>query len=134
MGAVRFSDLGLCNCFCVLVTRRFLCGSVLACSIRPMVLPHIPADPASDCASPCSRLHHSSAQSQLDQEDARHAANRPMWTAGCAHDGGDHISALIADRTQKLTPPTHRTQKRLNVRSRNDSSSGACLVGLKATK
>jgi hypothetical protein len=68
-----------------------------------MVLPHIPADPASDCASPCSRLHHISAQSQLDQEDARHAANRPIWTADCSHDGGDHILALMADRTPKLS-------------------------------
>jgi hypothetical protein len=70
-----------------------------------MVLGHSPADPASDCASLCSRLHHSSAQSQLDQEDARHAANRPIWTAGCSHDGGDHVSALMADRTPKLPHP-----------------------------
>ena len=46
---------------------------MLACSRRPMVLRHSPADPASDLAAPCSRLYHSSAQSQLDQEDARHA-------------------------------------------------------------
>ena len=71
--AVRFSDLGLCNYLGSSATRRFLCGSVLACSRRPMVLRHSPADPASDLAAPCSRLYHNSAQSQLDQEDARHA-------------------------------------------------------------
>ena len=48
-----------------------------------------------------SRLYHTPAQSQLDQEDARQPQisreSRPMWTSGHAHDGSDHIPALMAD-------------------------------------
>ena len=102
---MRFSELGLCNSCCRLVIRDFY-GLVVLSAVSSLCADMgKPTDPASDCASLCSRLHHSSAQSQLDQEDALHAANRPIWTAGCSHDGGDHVSALMADRTPKLSHP-----------------------------